>query len=59
MIDNLKADQFEKLKSIARRAKHLCALMESDDRDFMKGERVGLIWTVEGELKRELDDLDL
>lgn len=44
--------------NIVRLAKHLCALMESDDRDFMKGERTGLIWQVEGELKRAIEDYE-
>ncbi len=43
---------------IVRLAKQLCGLMESDDRDFLKGERIGLIWQVEGELKRAIEDYE-
>jgi hypothetical protein len=31
-------------------ALRLCELMEADDRDFLKGERIGLIWQIQGQL---------
>lgn len=41
---------------IYRLARRLCDLMESDNND--RGERVGMIWQVEGELRKALNEIE-